>query len=104
MVIILVKNALYLSVNVFRTRALMEDTILIFTSHSGDRAAILSGHPSHAKVYPFAGQREYLHFPVILRPGIEPMASRSAVKRSTDLANPTTVKNCISSDTFIKCL
>ena len=70
MVIILVKNALYLSVDVFRTRALMVDTILIFTSHSGDRAAILRGHPSHAKVYPFAGQREYLHFPVILRPWV----------------------------------
>ena len=46
----------------------MVDTILIFTSHSGDRAAILRGHPSHAKVYPFEGQREHLHFPVILRP------------------------------------
>ena len=68
MVIILVKNALYLSVDVFRTRALMVDTILIFSSHSGDRAAILRGHPSHAKVYPFEGQREHLHFPVIFRP------------------------------------
>ena len=68
MVIILVKNALYLSVDVFRTRALMVDTILIFTSHSGDRAAILRGHPINAKVYPFEGQREHLHFPLILRP------------------------------------
>jgi len=69
----------------------MEDTILIFTSHYCDRAAILSGHPSHAKVYPFAGEREYLHFPsyfktltVGLAPGIEPTTSCSAVKRSAD--------------------
>ena len=30
--------------------------------------AILRGHRSHAKVQPLAGQREYLHFSVILRP------------------------------------
>ena len=32
--------------------------------------AILRGHPSHAKVRPLARQREYLHFPVILRPWV----------------------------------
>ena len=56
------KNALYLSVNVFSTKVLIGDTI--FTSPTGDGTAILRGHPSHAKVYPFAGQREYLHFSV----------------------------------------
>ena len=60
------KNALYLSVNVFSTKVLIWDTI--FTSPTGDGTAILRGHPSHAKVYPFAGQREYLHFSVSLRP------------------------------------
>ena len=56
----------YLSVNVFSTKVLIGDTI--FTSPTGDGTAILRGHPNHAKVYPFAGQREYLHFSVSLRP------------------------------------
>ena len=55
------KNALSLSVNVFSRKVLIGDTI--FTS-----SAILRVHPSHAKVYRFAEQREYLHFSVILRP------------------------------------
>ena len=42
------KNALYLSVNVFSTKVLIGDTI--FTSPTGDRTVILRGHPSHAKV------------------------------------------------------
>ena len=42
------KKALYLSVNVFRTKVLIVDTN--FTSPNGDGAAILRGHPSHAKV------------------------------------------------------
>ena len=50
------KKALYLSVNVLSTKVLIEDTI--FTSHTGDGTAILRGHPSNAKVWPFAaGQR-----------------------------------------------
>jgi len=40
------KNAFYLSVNVFGTIVLIRGTM--FTS--GDGAAILRGHPSHAKV------------------------------------------------------
>ena len=52
-----------LSINVFSTKILTEDTI--FTSPTGDGTAILCGHPSHAKVQLFAGQREYLHFSVI---------------------------------------
>ena len=31
---------------------------------------ILRGHPSHVKVQPPAGQREYYHFSVILRPWV----------------------------------
>ena len=42
------KNALHLSVNVFSTKVLIGDTF--FTSPIGDGAAILRGHPSHAKV------------------------------------------------------
>ena len=40
----------------------------IFTSPCGDGTAILRGRPRHAKVSPFAGQRECIHFSVILRP------------------------------------
>ena len=47
-------------------RVLIGDTI--FASPTGDGTAILCGHPSHAKVQPFAGQKQYLHFSVILRP------------------------------------
>ena len=53
------KKALYLNVNVFSTKVLIGDTTL---------TAISRGHPSHAKVSPLVGQREYLHFLVILRP------------------------------------
>ena len=63
---VILKKALYLSVNVFSTKVLIEDTVL--TSPTGDGTAILRGHPSHAKVDPFVGQRQYLHFSVILRP------------------------------------
>ena len=52
-----------LSINVFSSKILIEDTI--FKSPTGDGTAILCGHPSHAKVQLFAGQREYLHFSVI---------------------------------------
>ena len=41
------KNALYLSVNVFGTKVLIEDTN--FTSPTGDGTAILLSHPNHAK-------------------------------------------------------
>ena len=44
------RKALYLSASVFGTKVLIEDT--------GDATTILRGHPSHAKVQPFAGQRK----------------------------------------------
>ena len=82
------KIALYLSVNVFSRKVLIGDTI--FTSPCGDGTAILSGLPSHTKVYPFAGQRKYLHYSVILIPwvllrprDVESTTPRPAVKRST---------------------
>ena len=51
---------------IFRTKVPIVDTI--FASPTGDGTAILRGRPRHAKVSPFAGQREYIHFAVILRP------------------------------------
>ena len=47
------KNALYLSVNVFSTK----ETLYFKTSPTGDRTTVLCRHPSHEKVWPFAGQR-----------------------------------------------
>ena len=78
-----VTEALYLNVNVFSKKVLAGYTI--FTSPTGDKAAILRVHPSYAKVQSFAGQMQYLHFSVILlktlsigpAPGIEPRTSRS---------------------------
>ena len=68
----------------------MDDTI--FTSPTKEGTAILRCHPSHAKVYPFAGQRQYLpyflsYFKTLSigpTPGIKPATTQSAVKRSAD--------------------
>ena len=65
-VIVLLKKALYLSVNVFSTKVLIGDAI--FTSPNGEGTAISRGHLSNAKVSPLAVQRKYLHFSAILRP------------------------------------
>ena len=54
-----IKIRVYLSANYV---ALIENTTL--TSPTGDGTVILHGHPTHAKVYPFARQRQYLHFSV----------------------------------------
>ena len=61
-----IKNALYLSFNVFSTKVLIGGTI--YMGPTGDETAIERGHSSHLKVYPFAGLREYLHFSIILDP------------------------------------
>ena len=53
-------NALYLSVNVFSTKILIED--IIFTTLTKDETAIFPDHPSHAKVELFAVLRQFLHF------------------------------------------
>ena len=42
------KKTFYVSVNVLSRKVLIRDTI--FTSPTGDRTAILHGHPSHVKV------------------------------------------------------
>ena len=45
---VLIKKALYLSVNVFSIKVRIGDTI--FMSSTGDGTTILCGHLSHAKV------------------------------------------------------
>ena len=57
-----------LSVTVFSTTVIIFIGDTIFTSPTGDGTAILCGRPSQVKVQPFAGQKQYLHFSVILRP------------------------------------
>ena len=65
LLLLLLKNALYSSVNIFSTKVPIEDTI--FYVSYWRRIVILRGHRSHAKVQPFAEQRKYIHFSVILR-------------------------------------
>ena len=73
------KNANYLSVtNVFSTKVLIVDTI--FMSPTGDGTFILHGHLGHAKVSPFAWQRQYLHFSVILRPWVLVQPQESSLR------------------------
>ena len=81
------------SVNVFRTKALTGDSI--FTSPTGEGTTILRGHPSHAKVQPFAGQRKYLHLgyfktlSIGASPRIEPTTSALQLSAlSTELILP----------------
>ena len=77
---------------------------LFFTSVTGDGTALLHGHSSHVKVFQFAGQRQYLHFSVILIPGLSiglapgsnPTTSCFAIKHLTDWANPVVVLQCHS--------
>ena len=57
-----------LNVTVFSTTVIIFIVDTIFTSPTGDVTAMLCGHPSLAKVQLFAGQKQYLHFSVILRP------------------------------------
>ena len=75
-------KALYLRVNVFSTKVLIEDA-------NRDETTILHGHPCHAKVSPFSRWTpSFLSYFKILSvgpaAGIEPATSRSAVKCSTD--------------------
>ena len=72
------KNALYSSVNVLSSKVLIGDTI--FTSPT----TIAKGAPSFLSYF-----KTLSNGPA---PEIEPATSHSAVKRSTDWANPTAVK------------
>ena len=82
------KNALFLSVNVFSTKVLIRDYFLRdchFTWSSEPREGLpvcrAKGVPSFLSYF-----KTLCIDPA---PGIEPATSRSAVKRSTDWANPT---------------
>ena len=95
---IALKNARILRVNVFSKKVLIKDTIFYGT-------AILRGHPSHAKVYLFAGQREYLHFSVILRPCvlIRPRESNPRLPALLSNALPTELTLPLNSGLYIRC-
>ena len=74
---VLIKKALHLSVNVFSTKVLIEDTI--FTSPTG------TGPPFYVVIQ--ATQRFSIIFKTLSVgpvPGIEPLTSRSAVRCSSD--------------------
>ena len=75
--VLIKKKALYLSVNVFSTKVLLEDTI--FTSPTG------TGPPFYVVIQ--ATQRFSIIFKTLSVgpvPGIEPLTSRSAVRCSSD--------------------
>ena len=81
----------YLSVKVFSTKELTGDTT--FTSPTGDGTAILRGDPREGLAACSAkGVPSFLSYFKTLSIGpaseIESATSRSAVKRSTDWANP----------------
>ena len=86
-----------MSVNVFSMKVLIGDTIFIsIMSPAGDGMAILHGDTSHTKL--FAGQRQYLHFLVILRPQVLVWSQESNLQPPTlqsstltDWANPAVV-------------
>ena len=87
------KKALYLSVNVFSTKVLTGDTIFHVSYWRWDRRFTWSSEPHESLPFCRAkGVRSFLSCFKTLSigpvPGIEPVTSRSAVKRSTDLANP----------------
>ena len=78
---------------------------LLFTSATGEGTAILPGHPSHAKVYPFAGQRKYPHFSVILRPRVlvRPRESNPRPSSLQSNALQTELTLLLNSGLYIRC-
>ena len=82
------KKLFYLSVNVFSSKVQIEDTI--FTSPTGDGAAILRGHPIHAKANKANAVPLFLSYCMILSispgPRIELVACRSTLKPSDRLS------------------
>ena len=67
--------------------------------------AILSGHPSHAKVYPLAGPRKYHYFSVILRPWVLVWPRESNLRLPALLSNalPTEITLPLNSGLQIRC-
>ena len=54
--------SLYLSVNVFSAKVVTEDAVFTSPTRDGTVIILAFGYRSHAKVQPFAAQREYFHF------------------------------------------
>ena len=77
------KKALYLCVNVFSTKVTSWGHYFYVSYLETGRTAILRGHPSHAKVFTFAGQRHYLLFSVIFILGDPGTVSRVGRKGGT---------------------
>ena len=91
------KNALYLSVSVFSTKVLIGDTIFYVSSWRQDCHFTWSSEPREGLTVCMAMTAPSFlsHFKTLSIgpiPGIEPVTSRSAVKRSTGWANPAAVK------------
>ena len=96
------KNALffgtfYVIVNVFSTKVLIGDTIFYISWWRRDRHFTWSSEPREGLTACSAKEvPSFLsHFKTLSNgpaPGIEPATSRSAVKRSTDWANPAAIK------------
>ena len=87
----------YLSINVFSTKVLIGGTIFYVSNWRRDRYFTWSSEPRdgltvcRAMAAPsFLSYFKTLSIGPVL--GIEPVTSRSAVKRSTDWANPAAVK------------
>ena len=83
------KNALYLSVSVFSTKVLIGDTIFYVSNWRRDCHFTWSSEPREGLA--FCSAKEVPSFLSYFKtlsigpaPGIEPVTSRSAVKRSTD--------------------
>ena len=90
------KNALYLSVNVFSTKVLIGDTIFYVSYWRRDRHFTWSSEPREgqaacrAKAVP-SFLSYFKTVSIGLAPAIKPVTSHSAVKCSTDWANPAAV-------------
>ena len=83
-----------MSVNIFSTKVVIGDTIFYVSYWSRDRHLTWSPEPCEGLAARSAkGVPSFLSYFKTLSigpaPGIEPATSRSAVKRSTDWANPT---------------
>ena len=96
------KNAPYLTVNVFSTKVLIEDTVFYVSCRRQDRHFTWSSEPHEGLTFCKAkGVLSFLSYFKILSigpaPGIEPATSRAAFTRSTDWANPASVISCIRS-------
>ena len=89
-------DALYLSVNVFSTKVLIGDTIFYVSNWRRDHHFTWSSEPREGPAACRAkGVPSFLSYFKTLSigpaPGVEPATSPSAVKQSTDWANPAAV-------------